>query len=210
MLALEFPGATVILDDLLARRVAESLNLHLTGTLGLLLDAKQAGLISQVRPFLDQLQTLRFRILPLSPVPLILHHSSFPPSARFRQGLDTSGKSARSILRQAQHAARPSTQPGGSAPGRLPRSGSAPAAPSAMLLGCCARARLPMISSSGGPKGGVPSANPFASTQFSTRLRIGETDHGSRGEQMFMIRYNYQEFITRSNPPQELEASHAC
>lgn len=62
MLALETPGATVILDDMLARRVAESLNLHLTGTLGLLLDAKQAGLISQVRPLLDQLQTLRFRL----------------------------------------------------------------------------------------------------------------------------------------------------
>ena len=64
MLALETPGATVILDDMLARRVAESLNLHLTGTLGLLLDAKQAGLISQVRPLLDQLQALRFRLSP--------------------------------------------------------------------------------------------------------------------------------------------------
>ncbi len=66
MLALETPGATVILDDLLARRVAESLNLRLTGTLGLLLDAKQAGLISQVRPLLDQLQTLRFRLSPVT------------------------------------------------------------------------------------------------------------------------------------------------
>ncbi|MDP2777223.1 MAG: DUF3368 domain-containing protein [Anaerolineales bacterium] len=66
MLALETPGATVILDDMLARRVAESLNLHLTGTLGLLLDAKQAGLISQVRPLLDQLQTLRFRLSPVT------------------------------------------------------------------------------------------------------------------------------------------------
>jgi len=66
MLALEIPGATVILDDMLARRVAESLNLHLTGTLGLLLDAKQAGLIPQVRPLLDQLQTLRFRLSPVT------------------------------------------------------------------------------------------------------------------------------------------------
>ena len=66
MLALETPGATVILDDMLARRVAESLNLRLTGTLGLLLDAKQAGLISQVRPLLDQLQTLRFRLSPVT------------------------------------------------------------------------------------------------------------------------------------------------
>ena len=64
MLALETTGATVILDDMLARRVAESLNLRLTGTLGLLLEAKQTGLISQVRPLLDQLQTLRFRLSP--------------------------------------------------------------------------------------------------------------------------------------------------
>lgn len=64
MLALETPGATVILDDRLARRVAESLNIRMTGTLGLLLDAKQGGLISQVRPLLDQLQTLRFRLAP--------------------------------------------------------------------------------------------------------------------------------------------------
>lgn len=64
MLALELPGSTVILDDMLARRVAESLDIHLTGTLGLLLDAKQAGLISQVRPLLEQLQALRFRLSP--------------------------------------------------------------------------------------------------------------------------------------------------
>jgi predicted nucleic acid-binding protein len=64
MLALEIPASTVILDDMLARRVAGSLGLRLTGTLGLLIEAKQAGLISQVRPLLDQLQTLRFRLSP--------------------------------------------------------------------------------------------------------------------------------------------------
>jgi predicted nucleic acid-binding protein len=62
MLGLEISDASVILDDRLARRVAESLNIRLTGTLGLLLDAKQAGLISQIRPLLDQLQALRFRL----------------------------------------------------------------------------------------------------------------------------------------------------
>lgn len=62
ILALEIPGATVILDDILARRVADPLNVRLTGTLGLLLNAKQAGLISQVRPLLEQLQALRFRL----------------------------------------------------------------------------------------------------------------------------------------------------
>jgi predicted nucleic acid-binding protein len=56
MLALEHDEAIVILDDGLARRVAEMLEIPLTGTLGLLLDAKKAGLIANVGPALDQLE----------------------------------------------------------------------------------------------------------------------------------------------------------
>jgi len=62
MLALEMPEAVAVLDDALARQVAEVLNLKLTGTLGLLIDAKKAGLISAVGPLLDQLQALRFHL----------------------------------------------------------------------------------------------------------------------------------------------------
>jgi predicted nucleic acid-binding protein len=64
MLALEMPGTVVVLDDGFARRVAESLRIPLTGTLGLLLDAKRAGLITNITPFLDALQRLRFRLAP--------------------------------------------------------------------------------------------------------------------------------------------------
>jgi uncharacterized protein len=64
MLALERPGATVLLDDGLARRVAGLLEIPFTGTLGLLLDAKQKGLVPTLRPILDELQTLRFRVSP--------------------------------------------------------------------------------------------------------------------------------------------------
>jgi predicted nucleic acid-binding protein len=35
-----------------------------TGTLGLLLDAKKAGLVTSIRPLLDRLQVLRFRLSP--------------------------------------------------------------------------------------------------------------------------------------------------
>jgi len=62
MLGLETSQAVVILDDALGRQVAETLNLHLTGTLGLLLDAKKAGLIPAVKPLLDQLQALGFHL----------------------------------------------------------------------------------------------------------------------------------------------------
>ena len=62
--ALESRDAIVVLDDALARRAATMLGLRVTGTLGLLLDAKRAGLIPAVGPVLDQLQALHFRVAP--------------------------------------------------------------------------------------------------------------------------------------------------
>ena len=63
-LALEIQDSLIILDDALARKEAEILGIPLTGTLGLLIDAKRAGLIPAVGPLLDQLQSLRFRLAP--------------------------------------------------------------------------------------------------------------------------------------------------
>lgn len=63
-LAIERPRATAILDDGLARRMAESLGLTFTGTLGVLLRAKVAGHLKTVRPTIDQLQVLGFRLDP--------------------------------------------------------------------------------------------------------------------------------------------------
>lgn len=61
-LTLETKDAITVLDDALARQVAETLRLPLTGTLGLLLDAKRHGLIPTVGPFLEQLEALGFRL----------------------------------------------------------------------------------------------------------------------------------------------------
>jgi predicted nucleic acid-binding protein len=61
-LALELRDAVVVLDDALARQMAETLSLRLTGTLGLLLDAKRVGLVPTIAPLLDQLQDLQFRL----------------------------------------------------------------------------------------------------------------------------------------------------
>lgn len=60
--ALERGDAVAILDDRRARQAAQSLDLRVTGTLGLILDAKKSGLISAVRPVLDDLQARRFRV----------------------------------------------------------------------------------------------------------------------------------------------------
>lgn len=59
-LALESGNAQVLLDDALARRVAAMLGLSFRGTLGLLLDAKKAGLVPAVGPLLDRLRLLGF------------------------------------------------------------------------------------------------------------------------------------------------------
>jgi len=61
-LALETADAVCVLDDALARQVASVLQLRITGTLGVLIDAKRSGLISAVRPQLDQLHNLGFRL----------------------------------------------------------------------------------------------------------------------------------------------------
>lgn len=55
-------GLRIILDDRKAREVAQRLGVPVTGTVGLLLKAKQAGLISAVGPLLNALNAHQFRI----------------------------------------------------------------------------------------------------------------------------------------------------
>ena len=61
-LALETPGTVAVLDDGLARRMARTLRIPFTGTLGLLVDAKQAGLLPAVGPSVDRLAALGFHM----------------------------------------------------------------------------------------------------------------------------------------------------
>lgn len=63
-LGTEMLDSLVVLDDALARRYARLLNLRLTGTLGILLKAKETGLLPAVAPVLDRLQQLQFRMDP--------------------------------------------------------------------------------------------------------------------------------------------------
>ncbi len=61
-LALEKGDITAVLDDRPARRTAVSFGIPITGTLGLLLDAKNHGLIQTVEAILDELMAKRFRL----------------------------------------------------------------------------------------------------------------------------------------------------
>lgn len=55
-LALDLPTATVVLDDLKARRVARRSGIPVTGSLGLLLDAKRAGRLDSVTEAVERLR----------------------------------------------------------------------------------------------------------------------------------------------------------
>ena len=61
-LGLETQDALLLLDDRDARRYARSLELEISGTLGILLLAKERGILDAIRPVLDRLQALRFRL----------------------------------------------------------------------------------------------------------------------------------------------------
>jgi predicted nucleic acid-binding protein len=61
VLAQELGVDLLLLDDALARRKAERLGLKAIGTLGVLLLAKQAGLLDAVKPVLAALQQTDFR-----------------------------------------------------------------------------------------------------------------------------------------------------
>jgi uncharacterized protein len=55
-LGIENPGSLLILDDQLGRQIARFHRLTFTGTLGVLIKAKQLGHITTMRPLIEQLQ----------------------------------------------------------------------------------------------------------------------------------------------------------
>lgn len=60
-LSLEIDRSILIIDDLKGRKIAERLHLKYSGTLGLLLQAKQAGLLTALRPVVDKIRKTNFR-----------------------------------------------------------------------------------------------------------------------------------------------------
>lgn len=62
VMALEQSADLTILDDYKARLLAEKLGLPITGTLGLIIKAKEAGIIASIKPLLENLKKTNFRI----------------------------------------------------------------------------------------------------------------------------------------------------
>ena len=73
-LALEHRENVVLLDDFLARRIAQAAGLKVWGTLRVLLEAKERQLIKQIAPYVEKLaeagmwlsEDIRHRILRLA------------------------------------------------------------------------------------------------------------------------------------------------
>jgi uncharacterized protein len=55
-LATELDDAVLIIDDSSGRRIASTLGLRFTGTVGLLLQAKRAGHLARIAPLLEDLR----------------------------------------------------------------------------------------------------------------------------------------------------------
>ena len=63
-LALESENPFLILDDHKARKLARNLNLNHTGTIGVILAAKQRGIIPSIKPLLEKIKQTNFHISP--------------------------------------------------------------------------------------------------------------------------------------------------
>ncbi len=61
-LAQEQDAGLVIIDERLARRHAKRLGMRLTGTLGILLKAKQLGMVGAIEPLIEQLRQSGIRL----------------------------------------------------------------------------------------------------------------------------------------------------
>jgi len=61
-LALETSDNIIVLDDWKARKLAERLGLSVTGTLGVIIKAKNNGIIPTIKPYLDKIRGTNFRI----------------------------------------------------------------------------------------------------------------------------------------------------
>ena len=61
-LAIELDDCLLIIDDLKARKFANQLGLTIIGTIGIIVDAKLAGIITSVKPILFKIKETNFRI----------------------------------------------------------------------------------------------------------------------------------------------------
>ena len=62
--AIEQKDCLLIIDDYKGRKYAEQLGIKITGTLGVIIDAKLSGHLESVRPLLERIKMTDFRLTP--------------------------------------------------------------------------------------------------------------------------------------------------
>jgi predicted nucleic acid-binding protein len=60
-LSLETENSILVIDDLKGRKIAAKLNIRYSGTFGLILKAKQAGILTTITPILNKIKATDFR-----------------------------------------------------------------------------------------------------------------------------------------------------
>lgn len=61
-LAVEQKDCLLIIDDQRGRKIASDLGIHVTGTLGVLVDAKRSGHVPSIKPILSKIRNTNFRL----------------------------------------------------------------------------------------------------------------------------------------------------
>ena len=62
MLALEIPNSIIIIDDFKGRALAKELGIKVTGTIGIIISAKNKKLIPSIKPILEKIKETNFYI----------------------------------------------------------------------------------------------------------------------------------------------------
>src|SRR5690554_6327838 len=60
-LCTEMAGALLVLDDLRARKLAQRLDIMITGTLGIIARARREGVVTSVKPIIEKIKHTNFR-----------------------------------------------------------------------------------------------------------------------------------------------------
>ena len=61
-LAFEIEKSLLIIDDYKARKLAKNINIAYIGTIGIILLAKQNGIINSIKPILEKIKETNFHI----------------------------------------------------------------------------------------------------------------------------------------------------
>lgn len=81
-LALDLDARLLLIDELRGRRIAQTFGVPIIGTAGVLLEAKLAGIVGELRPALDALIASGFRLDPEIVKGILVRAGESEPTAR--------------------------------------------------------------------------------------------------------------------------------